>query len=39
MNIIIKNVHIISPADSVDTTGNIYIKNGVFSELTRKQQL
>ena len=32
MNIIIKNVHIISPADSVDTTGNIYIKNGVFSE-------
>ncbi len=30
--IIIKNVHIISPADALDTTDNVYIRNGVFSE-------
>ena len=32
MNIIIKNVHIISPENHLDETGDIYIKDGVFSE-------
>ena len=32
MNIIIKNVHIISPEDHLDEIGNIFIKNGVFAE-------
>ena len=31
-NIIIKNVHIISPEDRLDETGDIYIKDGVFAE-------